>query len=141
MITAEVIKNIKPSNDRLESYLNQYKNETFTYEEFIDLNEISFEDKMWILLRLMSLKNIVLFSQNVAQECARYADQDAARYAQYAARCAQETVQDEARYVYQDDARYAAQDDARYIAKSAAQYASHVVSRYFILNLTLNHLK
>ena len=143
MITTGIIKNLKPCPDRLENYLNHYENKTFTYAQFISLDEISFEDKMWVLLRLMSLENVVSFSQDADQCADQCADQDAkdayqdvARYAQYVARCA---VQDVARCADQD----ADQEAARY-AQDAGRYAQDAVqcaAQDFVLNLTLKYLK
>jgi len=110
MITTEIIKNLNPCKNRLENYLNHYRDVTFTYGEFISLNKISFEDKIWVLSKLMSLENLVLFSQNAIQYSTRYADQ------------------------------YTAKSAAQEAAQNAARYASQVESRYFILNLTLNYL-
>jgi len=117
MITTEKIKNLKPCANRLKNYLNYYENKTFTYQEFISLDEISFEDKVWVLLRLMNLKDLVSLSQDTTQnavQCVQNADQDA----------------------YQDAALY-----AQTVAHYAARCASQVVGRDFVLNLILKFLK
>ena len=156
MITTGIIKNLKPCASRFENYLNYYENRVFTYVQFISLDEISFEDKVWILTRLMTLENMILFSQDAARYAVQDADQDAAKSAdQYAAaQCAQEAAQNAAQYAArcaqyaQDAARCAqyAQDAAQY-AQCAAQHAQHatryaleVISPYVVLNLTLKYL-
>ena len=140
MITTGIIKNLKPCTSRFENYLNHYKNVNFTYAQFIGLDKISFEDKMWVLTRLMSLENAVLFAQDAAQDAAQYAaksaNQDAAQdAARFAAQYAQDAAQDAAK-----SAALRADQDATQYVQYAVQYTSQVLSRYFVLGLILKYL-
>jgi len=148
MITTGIIKNLKPCKERFKNYLNHYKNVTFTYAQFMSLDKISFEDKTWVLIRCMTLENMILFAQDIAQ-CTQYAAQCAqevaqnvvqcadqedatqyAQYAQYAAQCAQEAVEDATQYAQYTD-QY---------TQYATRCAADVMSLDFILGLTLKYL-
>lgn len=50
-INKEYLKSLNPCADRWKNYLKHYSQFDGTIAEFLDLKEISFEDKKWVLFR------------------------------------------------------------------------------------------
>jgi len=130
VITTEIIKNLKPCKERFENFLTHYEDETFSYQDFISLKKITFGDKLWVLVRCMTLENAVLFAQEAAH-CAKSADQD-----QDDDRYAKSADQDPyAEYADQDPYRVASRlADCAHIAARCAAYdaarCAHDAARY-----------
>jgi hypothetical protein len=52
-INKAVIKKLKPCADRFENLLKHCSEFNGTHEDFLELEEISHQDKLWVLLRLI----------------------------------------------------------------------------------------
>lgn len=53
-IDNDLIKNMKPCNSRLNNYLKYYNNCSHNYKKFINLENITYDDKVWVLRKLLS---------------------------------------------------------------------------------------
>ena len=53
-ISTAIIKELKPCKDRLENYLKHYQDFDGTLEDFILLDKITYNDKVWVFNRLAS---------------------------------------------------------------------------------------
>ena len=100
LINHEVIKKLKPCEDRYENYLNHYADFEGNIEDFLDFPLITHEDKLWVSLRLIPRFLIEVFSVDCAVNAYAYADAYAA-------------------------AAYAAAAYAAYAADAAAAYAAY----------------
>jgi hypothetical protein len=84
----------------------------------------------WLIVRVLTLKNVVLYAKNAAYAAAAYAaaayaaDDDAAAYAAAYAAAAYSAADDAADAAYADAADDDADDDAAYDAAYAAAYAA-----------------
>ena len=61
-VTTEIIKNLNPCIDRLEHYLEHYSDFDGTIEDFLALEMLTHNDKIWVSVRLMSKEQRVKFS-------------------------------------------------------------------------------
>lgn len=52
-VNKEIIKSLKPCADRYENYLKYYNDFDGQLEEFLDLENITYQDKIWVAVRLM----------------------------------------------------------------------------------------
>jgi len=106
-INTEILKSLNPCEDRYKVWLEHYKNFNGTILEFLDLDRISAQDKIWVAIRMMPRFLVEVF----AIDCA---------FSAYAA-LAVETAADAAYYAA--DAAYdanAAADAAYYAADADA---------------------
>jgi len=53
-ITHDIIKALKPCQDRFENFTNNYPTYSDSTANFLSLENISYEDKIWVIGRLMS---------------------------------------------------------------------------------------
>lgn len=81
-INKEIIKSLEPCANRHENYLRHYPDFEGCLEEFLDLEQISHADKIWVSVRVMPRFLVECFAIDCAVS-AYYAD--AAYYAAYAA--------------------------------------------------------
>jgi hypothetical protein len=63
--TAKIIK-LNPCKNRLHNWLHHYEYRTFTVEKFVDLESISKQDKIWVLIRLLPKFLIEVFAIDCA---------------------------------------------------------------------------
>jgi hypothetical protein len=120
-INNELIKKLNLCENRHENYLKYYKNTSFSILEFLDLDNITASDKIWVMVRVLPIDIIEIFTLDCAFAAydayadAAYADDadtDAYAAAAYAADAA-------AAYAADADAA-AAYDAAAYAADAAA---------------------
>lgn len=66
-INAKLIKTLNPCQDRLDNFVNHYKDKSFTIKEFLALTNITHNDKIWVAFRLMPKKNIRFAAGHIAK--------------------------------------------------------------------------
>jgi hypothetical protein len=66
-INKDVISGLNPCEDRLNNYLKFYGDKTFTKAQFMGLKNITHDDKLWVALRLMNRKQIILATADIAE--------------------------------------------------------------------------
>ena len=138
-INKEVIKNLKPCKDRYENYLTHYSEFSGGIEEFLDLPEISHEDKLWVALRLVPRMLVETFALDCAvSAAAAYADADAYAAAAYAAAYAAAAYAADA---YAAAAAYAAAYAAYAAAADAARKKEQQTQIEALIYLIQSHEK
>jgi len=90
-INTDIIKALDPCNDRFDNWLQYYSDFNKTLLEFLDLENISHSDKIWVALRLLPRHTVEVFAidcvfaaydaASVAYDNPAYADYYAASYA------------------------------------------------------------
>ena len=108
IINKDVINSLKPCADRYENYLEHYANFSGNQDDFFELPEISHNDKLWVILRLMPRELVEVFAIDCAVSA--YAHADA--------------------YVYADAYAHAAAADAAYAHAAAADAAAAAAAAY-----------
>jgi len=122
-ITTQIIKDLKPCEDRLDNFLEHYPDFKGDHEDFLSLDRITHKDKLWVTLRLMERVDVEVFAIDCAVSAyasasAAYAA-SAAYYAAYAA-------------AYAASAAYYAADAAASAAYAAyAAYAAAANAAYY----------
>ncbi len=66
-ITNELIKSFNPCTDRYDNYLKFYANKTHSLDQFMDLEDISHDDKLWVCFRLMPRQNRKFCAADIAE--------------------------------------------------------------------------
>jgi hypothetical protein len=107
LVNLEVIKSLKPCLNRYENYLKHYTDFEGSLEDFLDLPEVTHNDKLWVSLRLMPR----FLAEVFAIDCAAASASASAYAAAYAASAAATA------------AAYAASASAAYAAAVAASAA------------------
>jgi len=126
-VNSDIIKSLTPCEDRLVNYLNHYNELNFDILEFLALDKITAEDKVWVLVRLMPINLVQKFAMDCASRASTYADKsiayapasDAAKAALTASYAASDAA---------DTASYAAEVSAAKAASYAASYAARTAS-------------
>jgi hypothetical protein len=65
-ITSEYIANLKPCKNRHDNYLQHYANTDFSVVEFLQLENITYEDKLWVWKKFATISEAVLFGLKCA---------------------------------------------------------------------------
>ena len=60
-ITTQLITALNPCKDRLDNYLQHYSNLEFTFDDFIDLEHISYNDKIWVAKQVLNKNQLCHF--------------------------------------------------------------------------------
>ena len=115
-INKQVIESLAPCTHRWENYLEHYEEFSGDIVEFLELENISPEDKIWVFARVAPRLLVEIFAVDCAFSANTYAV--CAVYAAYAASYAAHT----ASYAAADAATYAA-----YAADAAANAATYAV--------------
>jgi len=124
-ITTQIIKDLKPCEDRLDNFIEHYPDFKGDHEDFLLLDKITHKDKLWVTLRLMDRIDVEVFAIDCVVDATTAYAVAAAEYTyavyNYAADDYTYTV-----YTYAADAAasaaYAAY--AAYAADVAAEYAA-----------------
>jgi len=117
-INSKTIKAMRPCTDRFENYLKFYGKKTFTIDQFCELENITTQDKFWVLLRMLDKFNVEVFAIDCALRAFKSADADAYAYA----------------YAYADAYAYAV-----HVADAVhAAHAAHTESLSVLKNLIEN---
>lgn len=67
LITKEYLKSLSPCENRYEHYLTHYKDWRGTLEEFLDLAELTHDDKKWVFVRSISKDKLRLVAADFAE--------------------------------------------------------------------------
>jgi len=128
-VNSDIIKSLGPCKDRLVNYLKHYNELNFDILEFLALDKISAEYKVWVSVRLMPKELVVAFARDCASRASTYADKSIA----YAP--ASDTSYDAAQAAAKASNHYAAltasyyahaaADTASYTAQAAAKASNH----------------
>lgn len=70
VINKAKIQLLKPCNDRFGNFNNKYPNWSGPIAEFLDLQDISYNDKIWVCTRLMTTNQLVHWSIFCAESTA-----------------------------------------------------------------------
>ena len=124
LITKDYLKSLSPCENRFKHYITHYKNWSGSLEEFLDLTELTHDDKKWVFLRSIDKDKQRLVAADFAERVlhifeSRVPNDDRPRKAIEAAR--NDDAARTARTDYPADSAYAA---ARAAAYAAAAYAA-----------------
>lgn len=67
MITLSTIQNLSPCEDRLQNYTTHYSEWSGTLLQFLDLDKVSHQDKVWIFSRLIESNKLSLAAIDFAE--------------------------------------------------------------------------
>jgi len=85
-VNSKIIKSLLPCEDRLVNYLKHYNELNFDILEFLALDKITTEDKIWVSVRLMPKELVQRFAMDCASRASTYAAKSVLKsYATYAA--------------------------------------------------------
>ena len=125
LITKNYLKTLSPCEDRYKHYLEHYKDFEGTLDAFLDLSELTHDDKKWVFVRSIDKSKLRLIAADFAERVlhifeSKYPNDDSPRKAIEAAINGDVTT---ARADAYDAAAYAAYD-AAYAAAYAADAAA-----------------
>ena len=131
LINKDYLKSLSPCEDRYKHYLTYYKKWTGSLEEFLELHELTHEDKKWVFMRSIGKDNLRLVAADFAERVlhifeSKYPNDDRPRKAIEAARGGDKG----AAYYAANAAAYVAHTanvaaNAAYYAALAAAYAAY----------------
>lgn len=134
-INTEIIRKLSPCKERFNVYLKHYAEFDGSMVDFLELDKITAEDKIWVSVRVLPRFLVEVFAIDCAFAAAGYADAAAADSAAYVAVVAADT----ATHAYsagayaayaaayaRATARAAADDDAAAAAARAAEGQNQV---------------
>ena len=133
LITKDYLKRLSPCEARLTHYLEFYKDWSGTLEEFLDLPELTHEDKKWVFFRFISKDNLRLIAADFAERVLhlfenKYPNDDRPRKAIEATRNG--NITDAAAYAASAAAAYAAARATDAYAAAAASAADAAADAY-----------
>jgi hypothetical protein len=128
-INKNLIKKLKPCQDRYENYLKYYKDKEFTPAQFMRLKNITHDDKCWVAVRLITKEKIRFAAADIAESVLHiyekaYPGDNRPRLAIEAARRGSKGAVASAAF----DAAYAAFNAAAFSAYDAANAAASAFS-------------
>jgi hypothetical protein len=154
-ITNEYIASLFPCKNRHDNYLHHYRNTDFSVVEFLQLENITYDDKIWVWKNFATVNEAALFGLKCASSVldifeAKYPNDERPRLAleavytylknpteenkkacSYAADYAADAADDaDDAYAYANAAYVAAAADDAYAAYAAAAYAAYVAADY-----------
>ena len=66
-ITVELVKNLRPCADRFNNFTTNYPNYNNKLEDFLSLDKISYSDKFWVSVRLMTEEQKITYALKCAE--------------------------------------------------------------------------
>jgi hypothetical protein len=134
LITKDYLQSLNPCKNRFDHYLTCYSNWQGTLEEFLDLSELTQDDKKWVFVRSIPKEKLSLLAADFAERVlhiyeSKYPNDDRPRKAIEAARSGDKNAADAATAATAAYAAYAAaaaayDADAAYAdARADAAYA------------------
>jgi len=72
LITKDYLKNLSPCENRYKHYLQNYKDWQGTLDEFLDLPELTYEDKRWVFVRLIDKNKLRFVAADFAERVLHY---------------------------------------------------------------------
>ena len=67
LITKDYLKSLSPCEDRYKNYLKHYKDWSGSLEAFIDLKELTYDDKRWVFVRSIDKDKLRLVAADLAE--------------------------------------------------------------------------
>ena len=67
IINTTFIQQFNPCKDRINNYINYYDNKDFTLTEFLKLDNITYDDKIWVWKRFATINEAALFGLKCAE--------------------------------------------------------------------------
>lgn len=61
IINKEIISNFKPCKERFDVFLDAYSDFNGSFDEFLDLDKISYQDKIWVSQRVLNKNQLIHF--------------------------------------------------------------------------------
>jgi hypothetical protein len=125
IVTKEYLESLNPCKDRFDHYLNHYSNWQGTLEEFLDLSELTHDDKKWVFVRSIEKDRLRLVAADFAERVLHIYE---SKYPNdYRPRKAIEAARSGSKYAaaYAAAAYAAAAYVAAYAADAAAYAAAH----------------
>ena len=58
-ISTEIIKKLNPCTERFNNYLKHYEDFSGTLQEFLNLDKITYDDKVWVFTKITTKKQII----------------------------------------------------------------------------------
>ena len=131
LINKDYLKSLSPCEDRYKHYLENYKDWSGSLEQFLDLPELTYDDKRWVFVRSIDKSKLRLVAADFAERVlhifeSKYPNDDRPRKAIEAARNGNAAAADYADYAaaYTADAASAAANAAS-VAANAASVAAY----------------
>lgn len=62
LITTDKVKELNPCDDRFDNFTNEYPDYSGTLRDFIKLDKITYDDKVWVFTRLLDKDTLVKWS-------------------------------------------------------------------------------
>lgn len=140
-INLETIEKLNPCRDRLENYKRRYGASDFTLEDFLNLDKITYNDKVWVAARLFTKKQSVLWAVKCAESVLHIFEEkypNEAGYRKFLEEIKKGDLEDTNRpRLYRPSSEYP--DDAYYACYSSyatycAAYAIHIDYADFTIN-------
>jgi len=72
LITKDYLKSLSPCEDRYKHYLQNYKDWQGTLDEFLDLPELTHEDKRWVFVRSIDKNKLSFVAADFAERVLHY---------------------------------------------------------------------
>ena len=66
-ITNEYVKSFNPCTDRFDNYVKHYPNSDLSIVEFLKLENITYEDKIWVWKNLATINEAAIFGLKCAE--------------------------------------------------------------------------
>jgi hypothetical protein len=60
-VNTEILARLRPCTERFSNYLKYYEEFNGSFDEFIDLENVSYEDKIWVAKKLLNKNQLVHF--------------------------------------------------------------------------------
>jgi uncharacterized membrane protein YbaN (DUF454 family) len=127
-ITRQVLKSLNPCNDRWENYLNHHSEFEGTLTEFLKLENITPQDKIWVFVRLAPRFLVECFAIDCAFAASAEADKVSCAYV--ASTAFATAAADSVTYAAIFAAAYAAADAAVDAAVDAADAAADAAAAF-----------
>lgn len=67
LVTTNKVKNLNPCNDRFNNFTKKYPNYSGTLREFLKLDKITYDDKVWVFTRLLDKDTLVKWAIKCAE--------------------------------------------------------------------------
>ena len=71
-INKEIIERLNPCSNRFNNYLKYYASNNSTLSEFLSLDKISYNDKVWVMTRLLTKEQNRTWALLIAESVLHY---------------------------------------------------------------------
>ncbi len=67
LVTTKIVSELNPCADRFDNFTNEYPDYSGTLREFLKLDKITYDDKVWVFTRLLDKDTLVRWSIKCAE--------------------------------------------------------------------------